>query len=176
MDEDFSRFCSACGAPLSDSDTFCTRCGKNYVAGTSYTGQTQHDRFGFDELRSNILIIVATFTAIWAIFALAFGIYFIVRADYLVTLLDQNELDLIASIGYTTFFFIIGTLIILSGAFAFITVVLCVLKKYYFIALAACIISALFGLIMIVGVMGFLVAFLIYRSKHEFKIAKGNVL
>ena len=179
MDEDVPCFCSACGAPLDDSDSFCTRCGKYRNTGTCYTGcQTQHNNFGVAELKSNILVIIAILSALWTIFALAIGVYLIGNADYLTTLLDQNELDLIGSLGlsYIAVFTLFGALIFVSGVFAFITAALCMLKRFYTIALAACLISALFGLFAIVGFIGFIIAFFIHRSKNEFKNTKKNVL
>ena len=179
MDENTLNFCVACGAPLRDSETFCTSCGRYRDAGSCPAGcQPQFGSFGVAELKSNILIIVATFAVIWVIFALSIGVYFIINAGNFADLLDQNELDLITSLGYSVVdvFSMVGALLIISGVCALISAALCALKKYYYIALAACIMSAVFGLIMILGFVGFIVSFFIYKSKAEFKDSKKNVL
>ena len=66
-------------------------------------------------------------------------------------------------------FFLTGVTMTGSGAFAAFTALLCIIKRFYVVALIACIISSIFALPAIIGVVGFIVAYLIYRARNEFK-------
>jgi lysylphosphatidylglycerol synthetase-like protein (DUF2156 family) len=69
-----------------------------------------------------------------------------------------------------TFLTVVGALITASGALAAVTALLTLTKRFYVIALLTCIFSAILGLIVIVGFVGFIVAYLISKRKHEFEV------
>ena len=173
----------SCGAPLDESESFCSRCGTRCgtAAPPVTQQQTQNQQQFTSGKKSKALIIVAILGVIWAIFAIFYGAYFIVSANDMVSQLGPDYLDLLDNIGVSIdavagMFVAIGAVLVISGVLAAITAVLCLLKRFYIIALIACILSALLGLIMIVGVIGLFIAFFIYKSKHEFKGGNRNIL
>jgi len=168
MDDDSLNFCTSCGAPLRESDTFCTSCG----AGVGNKEQPQaQNRIVYP--KSGKLLVVVILSAVWAVIAVLLGIYVISAADTIVSNLGPDTLNTFMNLGYgpddiANMITIIGAVILASGVFAAVTAVLSFLKKFYFIALIACIISAVLGLSLLIGLVGFIVAFLIHSSKHEF--------
>jgi len=178
MDDDSPHFCMACGAPLRESDTFCTKCGTTVGSvAPAATRQTQTNR---SEPNSNTLLLPAVLSAAWAIPAMIAGIFLIVSADYIVSLVDSGTMDILLDYGFTandfvTLYVVIGALLVASGALAAIASVLAFLKKYYIIALIACIISSLLVIMFLVGIVGIIVAYFLAKSKHEFD-NKTNIL
>jgi len=65
-------------------------------------------------------------------------------------------------------FYIPGILLIVSGVFGSVAAALTFARKHYPIAVMACIISAILGLAILIGIFGFFVAKWISRSKSEF--------
>jgi len=120
---------------------------------------------------------MAILSAVWAAIALVLGLFFILGADYIMGIFDStpdfwNIME--DTYGYTRddiaySLFVTGAVIAASGAFAAVTAVLSMTKKFHFVALIACIISSLLGLIILVGAIGFIVAYFIYKAKDEFK-------
>jgi hypothetical protein len=113
-------------------------------------------------------------SALWAAFALIYGIFLIANADSMgesaFSLLDPEFWD---SVGITQealagIYLAVGAVLAVSGASALVTAITCFLKKFYIIGLIACIISSICGLIAIIGFIGFIVAYFISKSKNEF--------
>jgi len=52
---------------------------------------------------------------------------------------------------------------------AAVTAALALLRRFNMAALIACIISSVLALVLLVGVVGFIVAYFLYKSKEEFK-------
>ena len=65
-------------------------------------------------------------------------------------------------------FYIPGILLIVSGVFGAVAAALTFMRRHYTIAIIACIMSAVFGLAILLGLFGLLVAKWISRSKSEF--------
>lgn len=120
--------------------------------------------------------------ALWALFALGIGLYSLLGAENLIETMmsDPAIWDQISPLyskeELESGFFLVGVTFTASGALAAISSLLCVTKRFYIIALVACIISSAFALVALIGVIGFLVAYLIYRGKNEFKDQKPNTI
>jgi len=160
-----------CGAPLRESDTFCTTCGE--AIGSTPQAQP-YPQYGYPQKKSNNLLIVGILSAIWALIALILGLYLVFSAEAIVGELDSATWDILIDSGLTYdditgVLVMIGAIIAASGALAAVTAVLSFTKRFYVVALIACIISSILGLIILVGAIGFFVAFFIYKAKNEFK-------
>jgi uncharacterized BrkB/YihY/UPF0761 family membrane protein len=173
---DSSYFCPRCGAPLRASDTFCTSCGASRDGRTSNAPQNQ--QYNRQPQRSNRLIIIGVLSAIWAAIALWWGLdaFFSAEASMDAIWNDPafgGTIDMLEEFGITYDFMVsmviaIGVVFIVSGALAAITAVLALTRKYYTVALIACILSAVLALIIIIGAIGLIVAYMLTKEKGEF--------
>jgi len=93
---------------------------------------------------------ITIFTIIWAVFALIIG--------WIIYIIDPTM----------SVFYIPGIMLMISGLFAAVTAVLVFLKRFHIIAVTTCIISAIFGLAIVIGFYGFTVAHSIAKAKGEF--------
>ena len=155
---------------MRETDTFCSKCG----ATRDISSQQQYRQYGYPEKKSNTLIFLGIMSLAWAVIALGFGLYYIFGVDALLAelsdMLYEYELEL-SDLGFDLYNFIIiyGAIIAASGALALVTAICCLMRRFYIIALIACLISSFLGLaFFFVGIIGFIVAFVIYKSKNEF--------
>jgi len=173
-DKDSSNFCSNCGAPMRDSDTFCSSCGTTVGKSAASTQQ-----YGNSKPKSKRLTIVVVLAAIWALIALAIGLYIILSTDALLAQFDStpNFWDIWYDAGFTRgdmygIFQMMGAIIAASGALAALTAILSAVKRFYILALIACILSSLLVITALIGIVGLIVAYLIYKAKDEFIVNK----
>ena len=171
MADPITRLCAACGAPLRESDTFCTRCGATKAVAAPVVD------LGPPIKTLPLMIFPA---AVWALIGLAFGIYFISSADFISSQLGQPYFDMFAHYGIGAeavprFFLVFGTILTVSALLAAVTMVLCITKRYYKAAVAACLISALLTVVIVIGLIGLVVAYYIYSAKDEFKDRKTRL-
>ena len=92
----------------------------------------------------------AIYTVVWAFIALLFG--------WLIYSIDPSW----------AFFSTPGILLMLSGVFAMPLAVLIFMRRFHTITVIICVISAIFGLLAIIGFYGIIIAFKIYKAKGEF--------
>ena len=174
-DKDSSNFCSNCGAPMRDSDTFCASCGTTVGKSAASTQQ-----YGNSKPKSSRLTAIIVLSAIWAIVALAFGLYLIFARESLLAYFDSlpdfwdTMYDLYGATRDDTFnsLYFTGIVMAASGALAALTAILAAIKRFYILALIACILSSIIGLFVIVGFVGFIVAYLIYKARGNFTAGK----
>ncbi len=121
----------------------------------------------------NYLIAIVVLCLAWAVFAIYNGIDLVYNIDSMIDQLKSQEIwetimqymteedvrNLLASMGYV---------IIASGILAMISGILTAFKKSYTGALIACVLSSILGLIMILGVFGFAVVYLITKAKDAY--------
>ncbi|MCL1979278.1 MAG: zinc ribbon domain-containing protein [Methanomassiliicoccaceae archaeon] len=171
-DNDSPNFCTNCGAPLRDSDTFCNSCGAAKNAGAARTPSSAQR---YPEQKGNKLMVFGLLSAIWAIAAIGLGLNYILSADAIASELDSYEgiwealYD--AGITYDTivgWITIIGAVLVSSGVFAAVTALLCLIKRAYTVALIACILSSVLGLVVLLGAIGFVVAYFLSKEKNNF--------
>ncbi|MCL2148910.1 MAG: zinc ribbon domain-containing protein [Methanomassiliicoccaceae archaeon] len=176
-----SNFCAGCGAPLRESDTFCTACGENRGAPQA-PQQGQH--YMMPPKKSNSLALVAVLSAAWAAVALILGVAILLVAEsFTEQFMAMPEfLDLMEEYGYTITFdemlssiLMFGAVVAASGVLAAVTAALALAKRLYPVALIACILSSVLGLIILVGAVGFIVVYLIYRDRGDF-VRNGTAL
>jgi len=68
----------------------------------------------------------------------------------------------------TDAFYIPGVLLMISGMFASVAAALTLMRRRYTVALVMCIMSAVFGLAILLGLFGLFIARWIAKSKNEF--------
>ncbi|MCL2509926.1 MAG: hypothetical protein FWF07_02465 [Methanomassiliicoccaceae archaeon] len=174
----------SCGAPLGESETFCTRCGTK--CGTAAPPAQQQTQYNYNTANSpqpvsHRLTVVVVMSLIWAAFGLVVGLVLVFYANSIVDQMvqsDPSSLDVFDALGVSAYDFsvMLGTIFAVSGALAAITAALCLMKKFYIVTLVICIISAVLVIWLLIGIVGLIVAFLIYRAKHEFKGGNRNIL
>ncbi|MDR2698727.1 MAG: zinc ribbon domain-containing protein [Candidatus Methanoplasma sp.] len=171
-DKENSNFCSGCGAPLRDSDTFCASCG------TTRGGSANTTQYGNPKPKSHTLVVAAVLSIIWALIALGLGIYFTLWVDSLMDLINSTPeyLEILNEYGITTsdmssVLYMIGAVLIASGLFAAISAALCLMKKFYIVALIMCILASVLVITALVGIVGLIVAYLIYKGRDEFAVS-----
>ncbi|MDR3283466.1 MAG: zinc ribbon domain-containing protein [Candidatus Methanoplasma sp.] len=173
MSEDVPFFCPHCGSAIHATDEFCPSCGAGISAVDAPVAQPQH--LYAPQKHSTALLIVVILSAAWAAIALWQGVS-IALSDFnemrdVITkaltdsgdVVDLELVDIIVE--YTR---IVGYAMIVSGILTIPVVVLSLLRKHHKFAVLLCVCASIFGLIAIIGVAGFIVAYLIQKHKHEF--------
>jgi len=160
-----------CGAPLLESDTFCTKCGTK--VGADAPASPQQTQNTIPTAKNNTVIILGVLSILWGIGALIFGAYLAASADSVVSNLSSSELDSLANAGIalsevSAILAAFGAVLAISGVLGVITAILCFIRKFNIIAVVACIIASILGLVVIIGFIGFFVAYFIHKSKHSF--------
>ena len=173
--DDYPNFCAACGAPLRDSDSFCTKCGTLKGESTPKYSQ-QHPQYGSAQKSGNMLVILGVLSLIWAAVALLFGLYCIINADFLAEEVAIAIYEYDPELVFDAYLYVLmmGVIAAASGALSLVTGILCIMKKAYTVALITCILASALVIIPF-GFIGLIVAFFIYKSKYGFKV-KGSTV
>lgn len=172
-DPDHPGFCTECGAPLRESDTFCTSCGAE-------PGNPPSRPHAYAKPKTDTLMIAGILSLISAVLALVIGTYYILDAEAVGrSIYETRETGLwdAAGFGLDTIVLVctaVGALLIVSGVLALIAAAASFVKRSYAVALTVCIISAVLGLMMLVGIIGFVAAYVIYKAKNDFKDNKRD--
>jgi len=176
MVEDNPCFCPQCGAKTKESEYYCSECG--YLLNDEVkdnSGLQDHMSHEMDHSGPNYLNLIVVLSIIWALIAFYLGYTFDVNGQYMIDQLKANaELwQQIINSGITEqmlldSFTYLGYFMFASAILTVLTAVLCGLKRFYIVALIACIIASLCALTMIAGIIGLIVVFLIYKSKNAF--------
>lgn len=161
---------------MRDSDTFCALCGATVVGNAA-----DKQQYGDHWPKNGRLRTVFVLSAVWAFIALASGSYFFFATDSVVGFFEPMPTvwDMLNGISFARDDFydsirLTGATLMASGAMAALTTALVRIRKLYIVALVACIISSIFGLYVLVGFVGFIVAYMIYNGKSEFITDKTN--
>lgn len=171
MDDSSSNFCPSCGAPFRDSDTFCPTCGATIGQTAVNPGppaQSQTKYMGFSKISSK-MILFAMFSIIWAIIALYLSINILTNIDSMMNQVidtvghdyDPAVIDMVRSI-----LLAFGYMWVVGGILSLVTGILVLLRKIHTMTVVICVIASVASLPY--GIIGFIVAYLIYRSKPEF--------
>jgi uncharacterized BrkB/YihY/UPF0761 family membrane protein len=122
--------------------------------------------------------MIGVLAAIWAALALWQGLLGIFSAEASVSSVWNDPtlsdaIDILENAGITYDFIVsiivaISLVFTASGALAAVTAVLAFTKKYYTVALVACILSAILALIILIGVIGLIVAYFLTKEKDAF--------
>lgn len=168
--DDQMNFCTRCGAALHESDTFCIECG-NSIDGYGMNGH--RTTIDYPERNINTLTVSGILCGIWAFLALYIGLSVIFNLTAAIDGVILAEPDAWAELmegitreSFENILVGIGYVFIISGAMSAVTMVLCLWKKHYKVALVCCIISSLTALFF--GVIGLVVAYLIYTNRDGF--------
>ncbi|MCK9322598.1 MAG: zinc ribbon domain-containing protein [Candidatus Methanomethylophilaceae archaeon] len=176
MVEDNPSFCPQCGAKTKESEYYCSECGYLLNDGIeSNSGLQDHMSREMGHSDPNYLNLIVVLSIIWALIAFYLGYTFDVDGQYMIDQLKANAevWQQIINSGITEqmlldSFTYLGYFMFASAILTVLTAVLCGLKRFYIVALIACIIASLCALTMIAGIIGFVVVFLIYKSKNAF--------
>lgn len=172
---DNMKFCTQCGAEISESDVFCPKCGHKIGGPSEGTAAYEDGRKQMvAENSKNAIIAIVILCALWAIVSIYEGISAVISLDYVIEVLksdtstwdmlmeiltEQDIRNIISSTGYV---------MMASGILAALTAVFTGVKRYYPVALWTCILSSVLGLICIFGIFGFIVVYLITKNKEAF--------
>ena len=155
-EDEFTGFCSKCGAKIHESADFCPECGNPMHGGTSSTAATFNgstvggsysaplDKRAADSR----LMWVMVLTAIFAIFAIAGGAYSAFGIDSLIQMLKDalgtegwtdflNSMEITES-EFHDYFMNSGYISIVSGVLVAITLVFVAIRKNWKIAVVTC--------------------------------------
>jgi hypothetical protein len=114
----------------------------------------------------------------WAVFAILYGLFSILTIDTVIEALKESPalwdsvIEALTEETLRNILLLSGAITILSGILAAIAGALSLKKRAYTAAVVTCIISAAFGLTMLIGFVGLIVAYMIYKSKDEFALNK----
>jgi len=180
-DTESNNFCRFCGAPLRESDTFCGACGASIRSNPSAASSGAYAR---PQPKTNRLMIAGALSVVLAAVTIALGLYAIITsgtlADTLVssftqqdmTVYDEYEIlrDYIADLLVVS-----GAMLVASGALSVVTAITAFEKKMYVVSLSTCVVSMVLSLSMLIGLVGLVVVYLIYRSKDEFATSDKTI-
>lgn len=191
MDEENYGFCPRCGAKLQQSANFCPDCGnilkEDAVNPGAGYGAYADLRTGKDRPMKGMFLAAFVLLVIYSVYSVSEGIYLIVNAEGIFQIMDDMFVDMfgtgivdyvydeigimITEAEYVESFRMMGYIYLISGIFSVIAAVLCYMRRRKNIAIAAIIASTLVTLI-IAGILniviGFLVAYFVYRSPEYF--------
>lgn len=169
--DDGTGFCVRCGAALGEGDAFCSECGN---AAGDIAGCADCRTVAAEADTSNgRLMLAAMLCLLWGLISLYVGLDTLWSVDAVMEtfaemdLLDAlipyiSEAELRSSIVVTAYIF-------LAGAAASLTAgILAGIKRQYTVAVVSCIIASVLGSLALVGIFGFLVAYMIHKSKGAF--------
>ena len=146
-------YCVNCGTLLQGNEAFCTICGARTDKGTSNSAT---------EKKKDTLLVPSILIVLWAGFALLVGLVMLIAADIVAEEMESVWPQIVDLIVF------LGIILTVSGIMAVIALVCIILKKFYVIALIACMASATIALCVIIGIIGFVSVYLIYKGKDNF--------
>ncbi len=166
---DGAWFCTRCGAILQEDYVFCPECGSPVGDAEAHAACSAASA---DAGRSR-LTLIAAMCIIWGLIALYFGISILTNLDTMVdAVMDSGIFEEVgmlvteAEVGETMR--MLAYITLAGAAAAMVAGVLCGIRREYGIAVLACVIASILGLVLFVGVIGFAVAYMISRSKAAF--------
>ena len=177
MDEEKRSFCVHCGKLLGPTDYYCPECGacveqinSDESQGTPVQQQTPVDS------GTKYRIVAGALCGIWFVIAVYLGYVYAYQVDAIMDELQTTmgadwasitaeipEEELRSAIVFA------GYVLIGSGVLALGSAITAFLKKPWIVCLMLCILSGCVGLVAVLGIVGFLVAYLIYKAKNEFE-------
>ncbi|AIZ56374.1 hypothetical protein Mpt1_c04820 [Candidatus Methanoplasma termitum] len=148
----FPTSCKNCGSTISGSDRHCRYCGApvTVTENTSQNISYNNIKFNSGRLRS-----LGIWSLLWAVFAIAVGLF-------LLSVFKQDGSSFTDMIRTT------GILAVLSGIFSMFTAILAFIRRGFIAAFACCIISSVLALPLILGVIGLVVAYRLYKYRDDF--------
>jgi hypothetical protein len=175
MSDDRTGFCSQCGVALGTNTKYCPECGVR-VPGRS-PEQVAEEKEAIRASLKARLMWSGVFMLIVAIPMLCAGIYRLVDVDSIINLVlnDPYWSQLVANYGMSesevrSIIENFGYAALASGIFGLIVAATCFMRRFYFVALLACMMSALFGTAGFFGlILGLIVFWMILSSRYGFK-------
>ncbi len=175
------EFCTQCGAKLSPNTRYCPECGTRVPGRNPELVEAEKEAIR-TSLRSRPRW-AGWLMLIYGIPLLCLGLYYLIDAQSITDMFWQNPtfVEQMNALGITMadfeqYLVYLGTAWIISGASGIISAALCFYRRFYYAALALCIVSA------ILAVSGFLALFfglisfwIILSSKGGFKEFEDEV-
>ena len=159
---DGPSYCSKCGAQLIESDSFCVRCGaKIEELSSSAPAYVQP----VSSKRSTVLWIIIVLGLIWTVIAILTSIEAFFETEAIAEMVDPGPFDIqfIKSMVIA-----LGVMFLISGIMSLITAVLAFVRKFHTAALVCCIFGSILAVISLVGIIGLILAYFLYKAKNEF--------
>lgn len=150
-----------------DSDRFCPECG--HPNGSPVTGSAMPV-----ENKRESLLTIAVLDAVWVLIALICGLEVLLNGAELIAAMkaDPGIWDIVAPLfseaQILQMFGVMGAVFIVSGISAAVSAALTVKGRHYKIAMASLLIAAVTGTAFAVGIVGFVIAFLLSKAKNCF--------
>jgi hypothetical protein len=171
MEEEHYDFCTKCGTKVSPTDEYCPSCG-NHLHGGACRGMDEVQkttRSGFKDY----LPLVTVLSILWAIIALMIGFELVFGIDGVMSALKDSSQWSVLIEYYTeseirNMLIWFGYISLVGGIATSITAALCGTRKYYPIALISCLVASVFSMLLLVGLIGIIVLYLIVLSKAQF--------
>lgn len=178
---DNEQFCSNCGVKLDSNSHYCPSCGLR-VPGRN-EAQVAEEREAVAQVMKSRPRWAAYLMLVYGIPLLCLGIYYYIDASAITDALWDNStfVDTMDDLGvtmseYEQYIEWFGMAWVVSGVSAIASAMLCFVRKFYYLALVVCLISAIFSISGIFALLMSLLAFwLVVTSKFGFAEFEGEL-
>jgi len=176
MSEDNQKFCAKCGATITDPSSFCPECGAP-ISGSPGDIKLKAEYKQLETEVNNVRVtwagLIILLYSVPVIIGCIFGIIYIdnvvngliTNGDFYQWMIENNvsESQVRSYLGYMFY------AEIAVGLISVLTAVLCFMRKFWFVAVILCMISAIFGTLYLFGLLlGLLAFWMILSSKPAF--------
>lgn len=171
-----AKYCPACGRSLRDTPEHHSSGGREHAApAVEYSSKPSANS-------RNDISYIGILCIIWAVIAVlsAISILFSDVAGIVNQAFDEETVRQLIEAGFTQqdidsikdatvrLAYVIGGFLLASGILAIVSAVYCFKRKRYNVAVWTAMLSTVCGIPVVVGIFGFLVAYMIYRNKDSF--------
>jgi predicted nucleic acid-binding Zn ribbon protein len=178
-DGESMEFCSKCGAKLRDSAVFCPECGAPIAGGSVVQSVRNEINDSYKKkAMTERLMWISIFLGVFVFFSVIMGAYCALDVNAIIDALKSDPEVWAEVLTYYTeaeirSAFVFGGYYLLSaGIVGAISLVFCIIKKFWIIALIMCLLASLIMLPTVLGfVIGLVVTYLLYTAKPAFSVS-----
>ncbi|MFA7150176.1 MAG: zinc-ribbon domain-containing protein [Candidatus Methanomethylophilaceae archaeon] len=178
-DSGSTAFCTKCGTKLRESAAFCPECGAP-VAGGSVVQSVRNEINDSCERKAMTerLMWVSIFLGIFVLFSVVIGAYCAFDVNVIMETLKSDPdvwSELLTHYTETEIrnaFVLVGYYVLLAGVVGAVSLILCVTKRFWIVALVTCAAASILMLPTIIGpIIGLIVSYLLYTAKPAFFVS-----
>lgn len=178
-DSGSTGFCTRCGTKLRESAAFCPECGAP-VAGGSVVQSVRNEINDSCERKAMTerLMWVSIFLGIFVLFSVVIGAYCAFDVDAIMEALKSDPdvwsevLTQFTETQVRSSLVLVGYYVLLAGVVGAVSLVLCVTKRHWIVALVTCVAASIIMLPTVLGLMiGLIVSYLLYTAKPAFSVS-----
>lgn len=173
------EFCSKCGAKLRESATFCPECGASVAGGSVVQSVRNEIKDSYKKkAMTERLMWISIFIGVFVFFSVIMGAYCAFGINAIMETLRSNP-DVWGEI--LTYYteaeiknaFVFGGYYLLSaGIVGAISLILCITKRFWIIALITCLLASFIMLPTVLGfIIGLVVTYLLYTARPAFPVS-----